>query len=275
MINTINKEMEINGISLMSAKDSTVKILPSEKKGIYFFPNNSREPVKACLQNVVSTQHCTVIGNNNATVALVEHFMAACAFANISALEVCMNSSEMPILDGSAKVWIEHLKNISPSKSFENSKRINFDKPLYLSSSSKTNIVLLPCDKFKISYCVNFNHPDLERKWFSWELGNPEKEIIEARTFGYLKDLENLQKAGFSLGVKIDNTLGLTQDGYTTRLRSVDEPIKHKILDFIGDLYLTGVNTLGLNAHFIVQEAGHKDHVMFANILSSALENRE
>ena len=97
------------------------------------------------------------------------------------------------------------------------------------------------------------------------------EEIIEARTFGYLKDLETFQKMGYSKGVTIENTVGLTDDGYTTELRSEFEPIKHKILDIIGDLYLTGTNPLKLNAKILVKEAGHFLHTECAKIVKEQL----
>ena len=97
-------------------------------------------------------------------------------------------------------------------------------------------------------------------------------EIVEARTFGYLRDLETFQKMGYSKGVTIENTVGLKDDGtYTTALRSEFEPIKHKILDIIGDLYLTGTNPLKLNAKILVKEAGHFLHTECAKIVKEQL----
>ena len=97
-------------------------------------------------------------------------------------------------------------------------------------------------------------------------------EIIEARTFGYLSDLEKFQAMGYSKGVTIDNTVGLKDDGtYTVPLRSEFEPVKHKILDIIGDLYLTGYNPLKMRANILVKEAGHGYHIQCAKLLKQAL----
>ena len=97
-------------------------------------------------------------------------------------------------------------------------------------------------------------------------------EITEARTFGYLKDLERFQAAGYSKGVTIENTVGLTDDSYTTELRSKYEPVKHKILDIIGDLYLTGYNPLKINANILAKEAGHAYHCAIAKDLKQLLD---
>ena len=84
--------------------------------------------------------------------------------------------------------------------------------------------------------------------------------------------MEKFQQAGYSKGVTIENTVGLTDDGYTTELRSQYEPNKHKILDIIGDLYLTGYNPLKINANILVKEAGHAYHCEFAKTLKQSLE---
>ena len=123
-----------------------------------------------------------------------------------------------------------------------------------------------------ITYAVNYNHPDLKNRWVNLNQDTNMNEIVEARTFGYLKDLETFQKMGISKGVTIENTVGMTEDGgYTTQLRSEFEPAKHKILDIIGDLYLTGVNPLELNANIFAKEAGHALHIQFAKNIEKSL----
>ena len=106
--------------------------------------------------------------------------------------------------------------------------------------------------------------------WVNYNPRNKE-EIIEARTFGFYKDLKKFQMLGFAQGVTYDNTVGLEDDGYTTELRSDKEPVKHKILDLIGDLYLTGINPLNLKAQILVKEAGHAVHIKTAKLLKEKI----
>ena len=136
--------------------------------------------------------------------------------------------------------------------------------------NGKTSLVILPADDLYISYAVNYDHPDLTRRW---EAYNPKtkQEIIEARTFGFYKDLKKFQMLGFAQGVTLENTLGLKDVGFTSDLRSENEPVKHKILDLIGDLYLTGVNPLNLKCQILVKEAGHAVHVKVAKMLKEKL----
>ena len=262
---TLNREITICGKCLMKGQTASVKIVPSLHKGIRFYPNNSNEAIEAKVNNVISTEHCTVLGSETQQLMTIEHFMAACAICNLDSLDVYVDTFEMPILDGSSKIWIEEFQKAGITES--NHQFINISKPVFL-DYGKTQIVMTPSDALKISYMVNFNHPELKNKWVS--LNNID-EIKEARTFGFLKDLEAFQKAGYALGADIDNTVGLAEEGYTTALRSDLEPAKHKILDLIGDLYLTGVNPLHLNVNIIVKEAGHKVHVEFAKILMQEL----
>ena len=111
----------------------------------------------------------------------------------------------------------------------------------------------MPSDKFELSYLVDFNHPDLKQRWVSFDYENV-KDVIEARTFGYLADLEKLQAMGLAQGVSLENTLGLKDDGgYTSDLRSEFEPAKHKMLDLIGDFYLSGVNPFNMNIRLLLK----------------------
>lgn len=261
-MSTIKEEIKISGKCLMDGKESNVTLFPCKEKGVRFFLNG--ETLQANVQNVISTMNCVVLGNAKAQIRLIEHFMAALAFCRVDSLDVCIDAPELPILDGSAKQWVEEILKTGVTHKEQNN--IEFAKPITFKEEN-TLINLIPSESFKISYMVNFEHPELSNRWFEWNLDNKNNEIIEARTFGYLKDLEKFQKAGMALGASIDNTVGLTNEGYTVELRSSLEPIKHKILDIIGDLYLSGINPLDFKAHILVKEAGHKTHVEFAKTI--------
>ena len=262
---TINKEVILNSVALMTGINSEAKVCPSEKKGIRFHFNN--KTIEANIDNVVSTEHCTVIGNNEIKVMLIEHFMAACAICKIDALDVYLTHFELPILDGSSKKWVEAFKNAGISNPEE--KKLTVKEPVYY-LNGKTHLIVLPSDKLNLTYSVNYKHKDLKNRWVSLDLNNL-NEIIEARTFGYLAELEMLQKAGYGRGASLENTLGLTDDGYTAELKSEFEPIKHKILDLIGDFYLAGCNILNFKGEIIVKEAGHTVHTIVAKELKNKL----
>ena len=271
---TVKSNLKLNGAGLMFAAPVELEIKPSDKRGIRFHIQDGI--VEADVKNVVSTEHCVILADVEKgaqhKIALVEHFMAACAICEIDALDVYFSSQgfEMPIFDGSAKKWVEEFNKVG---FIGESEEVEPLKETLTFQKDNSSIVLLPSDKkTSITYSVNFNHPDLHNRWVNLEQDSNMLEIIEARTFGYLKDLERFQAAGYSKGVTIENTVGLTEDGYTTELRSEFEPAKHKILDIIGDFYLTGINPLKLKANILVKEAGHALHTQFAKSLKEKLK---
>lgn len=275
---TLKSNLILNGAGLMFAAPVELEIKPSDKKGIRFFINNAQ--IDAAVENVVSTEHCVIVAdiNNGAKnkIALIEHFMAACAICEIDALDVYFNSVgfEMPIFDGSAKKWVEEFNRVGFVGEAQNYGKLN---EVVTFEKNNSAIVMMPSSQpTTITYAVNFRHKDLNNRWVNLNQDENLNEIIEARTFGYLSDLEKFQAAGYSKGVTIENTVGLKDDGtYTTELRSQYEPAKHKILDIIGDLYLTGFNPLKLQANIIVKEAGHGYHVEFAKQLKQILDRGE
>jgi UDP-3-O-[3-hydroxymyristoyl] N-acetylglucosamine deacetylase len=262
---TIKTEVKIYGVALMSGEKSEVHIFPSDKKGIRFFVNG-KDAIEAIVDNVVSTQNCVVLANQNGQIGLVEHFMAACSICGIDSLDVCVSANEMPILDGSSKKWLELFNQAG----FESAKtEINIDKPItYINGN--TVISILPSDELSVTYMIDFNHPDLKQRWVNSDLVDI-TEVSEARTFGYLKDLERFQQMGLAKGASLENTLGLTDDGYTDELRSEFEPLKHKILDLLGDFKLAGINVRDLKVNIIAKQAGHASHVEMAKILKNEL----
>ena len=258
---TINKEITLKSVALMTGAECEAKVYPSNEKGLRF--HFMGKTVEANIDNVVSTEHCTVIGNSDIKVMLIEHFMAACAICNIDSLDVYLSHFELPILDGGSKKWVEAFKNVGIDN--EDSKTYKVTEPIYY-LNGKTHVVVLPSDNLNVTYGINFKHKDLKNRWVSLDLNNI-NEVVEARTFGYLNELEMLQKAGYARGASLDNTVGLTDDGYTVELKSEFEPAKHKILDLIGDFYLAGFNILNAKAEIIVKEAGHTVHTIVAKEL--------
>ena len=266
---TLKKEVILKSIALMTGIESEAKVCPSGKSGIRFHFNG--KTIEANTDNVISTEHCTVIGNNEIKIMLIEHFMAACAICRINALDIYLSHFELPILDGSSKNWVNAFKEAGIDN--PDNKKCTVNECLkYL--NGKTHLVILPSDKLNITYSVNFKHKDLNNRWVSTGLDNIE-EITNARTFGYLSELEMLQKAGYARGASLENTVGLTENGYTVKLNSEYEPVKHKILDLIGDFYLAGCNILNFKGEIIVKEAGHTVHTIIAKELKNRLVMEE
>lgn len=258
----------LSGKGLMSGQNATLTIKKTDNGGIKF--SNNGVVIDAIAENIISTNNFVVLGNQQAQFALIEHLMASLAICNVKNALIELDGKEVPILDGSAKNWVEAIKE----KGFgeDNIEQTEFTQPItYIDGD--TEIVLIPANDFKITYLVNFNHKDLKQKWVTFDNTQDIKQIYEARTFGYLKDLEKFHAMGIALGADLDNTVGLKDDdSYTCELRSEMESAKHKILDIIGDLHLTGKNPLGFKAHIIAKLAGHKSHVEFAKKIREVLK---
>ena len=242
---TLKKEVKLVGNGLMKNKPCEVTLFPSNSGQIRYFVKD-KDSFTADVDHVLATDHCVVMGTKKARTMLTEHLSAALAFCHIDSVDICMTEEEVPALDGSSLKWVEAIKEVGTDKPFfAKDKFYTVKEPVYYLNGI-TSLVILPSDNLFISYAVNYNHPDLTRRFVNYNPKN-KYEIIEARTFGFYHDLKKYQMLGFAQGVTQENTVGLTDDGgYTTELRSEHEPIKHKILDLIGDLYLTGVNPLNM-----------------------------
>lgn len=267
---TLKKEVKIVGNGLMKNKPCEVTLFPSTSGKIRYFVKD-RDSFTADVDNVVSTDHCVVLGSKKARAMLTEHLSAALAFCHIDSVDICMSEEEVPILDGSAAQWVKAIKEVGTTKPFfAKEKFYTVSEPVYY-LNGKTSLVILPSDDLFISYAVNYAHDDLSRRFVNYNPKN-KHEIIEARTFGFYRDLKKYQMLGFAQGVTQENTVGFMDDGtYSVDLRSENEPIKHKILDLIGDLYLTGINPLNLRCQILAKEAGHAVHVKTAKMLKDKL----
>lgn len=267
---TLKKEIKITGNGLMKNKPCEVMLLPSKTGQIRYFIKGN-EPFIANVDNVLATDHCVVLGSNKSKAMLTEHLTAALAFCHIDSVDICMTEEEVPILDGSSKIWVEEFKKAGIDKPLMyKPQQYTVSEPVYY-LNGKTSLVILPDKDLFISYAVNYDHKELQRRFINYNPKN-EQEIIEARTFGFYRDLKKYQMLGFAQGANIDNTLGFMDDGtYSAELRSDCEPVKHKMLDLIGDLYLTGINPLDLRCQILAKEAGHAVHVKVAKILKERI----
>ena len=187
---TIKNEIKISGNSLMKNKLCEVVIKPSQSGKIRFFSKGSESGFDAHIDNLHSTDHCvtlcskehrTLLGDYKYKAMLCEHFMAACAICKIDSLDVYLSETELPIFDGSAKVWVELFQKAEIEG--VNNDLYTVSEPVYY-LNGKTSLVILPDKELNITYSVNYEHPGLIKRWVSLDLKNIQ-EIIEARTFGF------------------------------------------------------------------------------------------
>lgn len=273
MQTSVNIPIHVAGIGVITGKPVEVEILPAEPgHGIVFYIDG-QSAIPARLEAIAHLDRGVTLANREGkTLSIVEHFLCAASLAGLSDLKVSVKGApEMPILDGSAQDWLKlfarHFEFQRPKPSHE------LAGAVFYRHNADIVLYAVPDTHFKITYSVDFQHPDLNGRWVRWDSQKDNPALIStACTFGYLNELPALQSRGLALGANLENSLGLLEKGgYSRPLRHEDEPIYHKALDLIGDLSLSGVNPLSLKAHVFAINAGHSSHAPFAKRLRKAL----
>jgi UDP-3-O-[3-hydroxymyristoyl] N-acetylglucosamine deacetylase len=226
---------------------------------------NGTAVISALAENVVNTLRNVVLGKESVRLCLVEHLLAALSLCGISDVLVKVNGPELPLEDGSAKFWTDCLEKAGWKSSLPEAD-IELKQPIIISSSVNSSdklLLAIPDDSFSVSYLMDWNHPLIGKRWQSWSPAQEIQEITDARTFGWMSDHQ-------ALGIAQDS-LSLTSDGFTKPLRFEDEPVRHKLLDLVGDLTLCGANPLCFKARFISIKGGHGLDVQMASALSKLL----
>ena len=274
---TIKSPVTFDGIGVHSGEKSRIELIPSTDGVIFMKRGEEQTKVIASVDNVVSTEHGTTIGNDKVSFRMVEHVLAALTGFDIDGVTIVVdNGNEIPILDGSALLIAEKLKDIT----FVEEKNTN-KKPLviienpFVANVGKSFLGVYPSPKLVISYFISYDkYPELTQ--MKTVLVTPEgfvKEIAPARTYAFDEWVEPLRKRGLIKGGNLDNSVVYSKDGILNRtpLRFEDEFVRHKILDFLGDLSLLGSKVIG---HFVVVCGGHSSHITFLKQLETFI-NRE
>ena len=257
---TVRDEVSCTGIGLHSGQKAKLTIKPGPADtGIRFIRKDieGSPTVTATFENVVDTNLSTTIGNNGYKISTIEHLMAAFFGLGIDNAIVELDGPEVPIMDGSAAPFIFLLKSTG-IKELKNPKRFFVIKKTFKIQDGNRSVQIHPSKELKITYTIDFQHPLLRNQTYQLQFSGRDfvSEISRARTFGFLKDIQLLRENGLAKGGSLDNAIVIddfriiNEDG----LRYKDEFVRHKILDFIGDLAILGAPIIG---HFVVQKSGH------------------
>jgi UDP-3-O-[3-hydroxymyristoyl] N-acetylglucosamine deacetylase len=214
--------------------------------------------IKADVNNVRDTTLATTLGLNGVMVSTVEHLMSAFSGMGVDNAVVEVDAPEVPIMDGSARPFVDLLKDVG-TRVQGKGKKLLVIKDKIAVSEGKGTAMLLPSPEFRITYKIEFNHPAIGVQSYHMNFSDVsyEEEICAARTFGFLRDVEYLQAKGLALGGSLKNAVVLDDRRIINKdgLRFPDEFVKHKILDAIGDLSLLGIPIIG---HFVAYKSGHR-----------------
>jgi UDP-3-O-[3-hydroxymyristoyl] N-acetylglucosamine deacetylase len=227
--------------------------------------------IPARQQHLQRSNLATTLANGEASIGTVEHVLAAAAGLGIDNLIVEVEGKEVPILDGSAAPFIYLMHEAGIKVQQAPRQFIKIVEPLRIEEDGKF-VAIYPSDRFKISYTIDFEHPLIgeQRQTFVITPRCFTEQIAPARTFGFLREVEALRKAGLALGGSMENAVVVGDNSIlNNQLRFDDEFVRHKILDAIGDLALTGAPLLG---HVVAHRAGHALHAGLVETIQGSPE---
>ncbi len=262
MQHTLVTSTHITGIGLHSGETVKLTLRPAPAgHGIVFVRTDvtgKNNKIPALWNYVVDTKLCTVIGNTDGVrVGTIEHLMAALRGCCIDNVIVEIDGPEVPAMDGSAMPFVEMIEDIGIAPQDAPRRAIRVLREISVEQDGK-RVTLSPSDECEFGGEIEFDHGTIGAQRFETKLvnGNFRHDIADARTFGFLHEVEWMQKNGLGLGGSLDNAIVLNKDGVMNPggLRHADEFIRHKLLDAIGDLYLAGGRILGA---YDSSRAGH------------------
>jgi UDP-3-O-[3-hydroxymyristoyl] N-acetylglucosamine deacetylase len=266
---TVAKTIRMEGIGLHSGRTVHLNIHPAEfGTGLQFLHGRalSFTKIPVHVDYVVDTGNAVTLGRDGVRIQTIEHLMAALHSLGITDAKLEIDSNEVPIMDGSSLPFLESIQDTGFEISKQEIQPIEIHNPIWVVDGDKY-LVLLPADTLKVTYSIDFKHPLLQGQTLTTELDTDTilNDILPARTFGFLKDVEYLQSKGLALGGSLDNAVVLTEDGYLNdSLRFENECVRHKVLDLIGDLAVLGRPFTG---HLIASKAGHALDISLARCI--------
>ena len=273
---TIKKNISIRGVGLHSGKNVKLTIKPAKPNTGIIFKRIDLEKnniVIPNLFNVSSAVFCTTISNENGvSVSTIEHLMGALYGIGIDNAIVELDNKEVPILDGSAKLFVEAITKVGVKTSEAPIKVIKIEKKIEFKDGKKS----ISIEPSKISLDIDF-----ELKYKNDLIGTQRNiikvyesdlnEIYNSRTFCLFDDIEKLREMGLAKGGSLDNAIVVKENKVLNKegLRNKKEFVNHKILDCMGDLYLAGYKIIG---KLVCSQGGHK---LTNQLLRVVFENKE
>ena len=257
---TIKKEFSLKGTGLQTGKPVTISFFPEkENKGISFkrLDLENSKPIRLSDLSKIDTDRRSRVTSGSSYVETIEHVLAAIWGANIDNLRIEMNASEPPALDGSAVDFLKAIKSAGIEMQNAAKDYIVIKKPIW-TEMNDSFLGIFPSDVFKIAYFLDYKNTSIGKQFFSSIVTpeNFEKEIAPARTFCLKEEAEILRKKGYGKGANFQNTLIMDKEGPIDNvLRFPDEPVRHKVLDLVGDLSLLGRHIKG---RIMAARSGHK-----------------
>ena len=273
---TLNKAFTFEGIGLHSGKVSTVNILPSgPNTGITLRRTDIKKnnTIVPSIFNVSEANYCTTVSNEyGIKVSTIEHLMAALFVKGIDNAIIEINGEEVPILDGSSIEFVKKIENTGIKNLNIPIKVIKINKPIEIKDGNKEMSILPSKINLEVDFEINFDNPLINKQRNKINVYEDDlSEIINSRTFCLFEDIEKLKKMNLAKGGSLENAVVvkgsevLNENG----LRNKKEFVNHKILDCLGDLFLSGYKIIGKVKSV---QGGHK---LTNELLRKVFSNKE
>lgn len=274
---TVNGAVAFKGKGVHSNKVVSVTVQPSPANtGIYFVRQDAQGSdveIAATYEAVGATDLCTLIGDPKGVyVATIEHLMAALRALGVDNARIEIDGCEVPVMDGSSHEFVAGIVEAGLMPQTAPRRYIRIEKPVRVDMGASFG-ELTPYEGCYFDVEIDFDNPIIGRQRFAAEItaDNFVADIASARTFGFMSDVEKLWKAGYALGSSLENSVVIGNAGIINPdgLRFRDEFVRHKLLDAVGDLALSGAPILGAYKSY---RGGHKLNFM---VLKALFENRD
>ena len=258
---TIGRETRFSGKALQTGRRVNVVCSPAGSgKGITFSRTDAGGEGTVSLNEMAvcsGPSRRTTIGSGGVRIQTVEHFLAALWCLGIDNIRVEIDGEEFPALDGSPMGFIECLKAAGTRELGDAKRPIKILEPIRVEDRGRY-VSVLPHETFAVSYLIDYRTKCIGKQKLEMELdgGSFEREIAPARTFCTAREALILRLMGLGRGANFDNTLVLTAKGpIRTKFRFPDEPVRHKVADLVGDLYMLGRPLIG---RVVADRSGHR-----------------
>jgi len=257
---TIRKRVTVDGIGLHTGEPASITFRPAPpNSGIHVVRGDlpGSPSISVAAEHVGATTMATTLKGQAFSVSTVEHCFSSLAAFRIDNLIIELSGPEIPIGDGSARVFMDALLSAGLVDQDEPRRYCYITKPIFYGDGEK-HAYVVPYNGLRITCTIDFGHPSIGRQSFDLDINETTfaRELANARTFGFLKDVEAMRARGLARGGSLDNAVVL-DDGSVMNpggLRFADEFVRHKMLDACGDLVTLGMPLMG---HVVLYKAGH------------------
>lgn len=273
---TLSKKVSFKGVGLHSGVSSTINLLPAkEDQGIVFKRVDLKKNnlIKANYSNVSSARLCTTLANSNGIkVSTVEHLLAALYIVGVDNLLIEINNEEVPIMDGSSKDFLEVLGKTNLVDQIKKRKYLEISNKIRLIDGERKISIEPNESSLEVSFQLNYRNKIIGKQKNKVDFQNDNlTEVSNSRTFCLYEDIEKLKAVGLAKGGSLDNALVVKNDKLLNSdgLRNKKEFVNHKILDCMGDLFLSGYKIIG---KIKCSQGGHK---LTNDLLRKVFQNKE